>query len=55
MCSQDYLDISKWACEIADKHNKSITYILMKIHEGFNQFSEVSQVKEYVTHEVERW
>lgn len=55
MSSQDCLNISKWACEIAESYNKPVMYVLMKIHEGFNQSRDIAQMKKYVIAEVERW
>ena len=49
MTHRDYLETSKWACEVADQYNKSITYILMLIHEGKTQSEDIGHIKEYVT------
>lgn len=48
----NYLEVAKRASEMAENHNKSITYILMLIHEGRTQFQDLNQIKGYVTGEL---
>lgn len=44
----NHFEAAKGASEMAEKHNKSITYILMLIHEGRTQFQDINQIKGYV-------
>lgn len=44
----NHLEVAKWASKVAEQHNKSITYILMLVHEGQTQFEDLEDIKEYV-------
>ena len=45
----NHFEAAKWASEIAEQYNKSITYILMLMHEGITQFEDINKIKGYVT------
>lgn len=44
--------MATWASEIADAHNKSITYILMKLHEAMTQYRDMDHIKSHVLKEL---
>lgn len=52
MKSQDCFEISKWASKIAHEQNKSITYVLMKVHEAMNQHTCIEAIKEYALKQI---
>lgn len=48
MNSQDCYEISKWASSVANDYNKSITFVLMKLHEAMAQYKDLNYIKSYV-------
>lgn len=48
----NHFEIAKWASEVADTHNKSITYVLMKLHEAMSQYGDIEHVKNHVLKEL---
>lgn len=38
-------EMSKWARKVAGRYNKSITYVLMKIHKSMNIYDDMEIVK----------
>ena len=48
MKSQDCYEISKWASQVAHDYNKSITYVLMKLHEAMGQYTCIETIKTHV-------
>lgn len=53
MKSQDYFEIARWASEIADSYNRPVMHVLMRVHEGLNEFKDVSLMKRYVIEKLE--
>lgn len=52
MKNQDCFEISKWASNIAYDYNKSIIYILMKLHEAMTKHRDIEHIKSYVLKEL---
>lgn len=52
MSDTQVFELSKWASQVADRYNKSITYVLMKIHESMNINDDMEVVKMSVIEEL---
>lgn len=45
-------EMAQWASQIAEKYNRSITYVIMKIHEANAACRGIECVKDYVMNEL---
>lgn len=52
MTTKQINHMAAWASEVADSHNKSITYVLMKLHEAMTQYGDIEHIKSYVLKEL---
>lgn len=45
MKDDQYFEIAKWASEVAERYNKSITYVVMKIFEARAIHADIELIK----------
>lgn len=52
MSDRQAFELAKWASQVADRYNKSITYVLMKMHEAMGVYEDIEVIKMRVLEEL---